>query len=36
MVTTLGLLGLMNEFLKNIIGELLGVTPYPTIPKRLS
>jgi hypothetical protein len=30
MVTTLGLLGLMNESLKNIIREILGVTPYLT------
>jgi hypothetical protein len=30
MVTTLGLLGLMNEPLKNLIRELLRVTPYLT------
>jgi hypothetical protein len=30
MVTTLGLLGLMNESHKNIIREILGVTPYLT------
>jgi hypothetical protein len=34
MVTTLGLLGLMNELLKNIIREILGVAPYLTLSLR--